>query len=222
MKKIIVALISFCFFGFSLGCSNNIVFVRALQQPKWPVHHGRTIGIVPVLEGKHGSDRNLTLELAATLSRHLKKSAYYSRAACSQTGSGEYIPGENGELIPATQTIDLQAHTLGTDLLFFVEVLGARVLIGIDRGGFGIGLGAGSAGGAFGTAMTTATDNWSVDCSIIISAILINSRTREILASRVEEFSIIRLYKVLLPSESAILSEMLAKAANHILSLIHI
>ncbi len=220
MKRLIALVLLLSALG--IGCSSNTVLVRALEPPKWPVHPARTIAVVAVVEDKQGQDAHLTRDLAAMLQNSLTMSAYYTKAKRSELLSGEFNPGKAGERIPVEQTIASQAEKLGTDLLLFVEILGAKVWIDLDRVSYGVGIGTVDRRTAFGTSIASGANYWNAESRILVSAILTASKTKTILASRADEHSSYRSYGAHLPSESGILQDMLKKITTRLLTYVDV
>ena len=123
MKKLALMLLVIC--GLAVGCAPSTVFVRALEPPKWDVYPYRSIGVVAVVENKHGLKAQLTRDLAAVLRSRLLKSAYYVEAAGYDLLEGNFEMAEGGERIPLQQTIAESAEETGTDIVLYVEVLDA-------------------------------------------------------------------------------------------------
>lgn len=212
MKKLIVLLVLISAVG--LGCSSNIVFVRALQAPKWPVEGSRSIAVIAVLEGKHGREAQLTRDLTAVISEMLKKSAFYTLVKSRELTVGEFERGKSGELIPLAQTVSEQTAELGVELLLFVEVLHSDMTTRIDsQVGYSVGFGTYRRHSAFGTSFGSGSSYWSVRAQMLTALALGHAGEKPVLAKTVQGHSFHRSFSDVLPSESDIFRQLLGRAS---------
>lgn len=211
MKKLIALLVLGAAAG--LGCSNNTVFVRALQAPKWPVEGARSIAVISVLEGKHGREAQLTRDLGAAITTMLKKSAYYTLVKSRELPAGEFERGTSGELVPVEPTISELLKELGVELLLFVEVLHSEMTTRIDSQiGYSVGFGTMHRHSAFGTSIGTGSSYWTVRAQMLAALALGRAGETPITAKTVRGHSFRRSFSDVLPSESDIFRQLVGRA----------
>jgi hypothetical protein len=209
--------------GLALGCSPNVIFVRALEAPKWPVSQHRTIGVAAIVEGKHGIEAQLTRDLAAILKEKLDRSAYYERAARQEVVAGDFEEGETGQRIPAKSTIAESAEEAGTGLLLYLEVLDAEM--GTTLGpsvGYGMGFGRSYGRTSMGIGFREESSCWNVQARMLISITLADAASGTILKSTVEGHSFYRSYSDMLPSESTVFGEILGRVTSRLLTYVDV
>jgi len=197
------------------GCTSSTVFVRILEEPKWPVESSRSIGVVAILEDKQGRNAHLTRDFAASVYNMLKQSAYYENVKKDELTEGSFNKGKTGENIPDESTLLQLSESLGTGLLLFIEVLDSKMWIDLgSRVGYSIGFGRRYGNSAFGTSFGSGSEYWNANARMLISISLADAEKKTILASTVEDHSFYRSYMDSLPSESDVFLHMLKQAAS--------
>jgi hypothetical protein len=211
------------FSAVGFGCSSSLVFVHALEPPKWPVAPNRSIGIVAVLENKRGTNAHLTRDLTLLLTDKLKKSAYYTKIATQDLTTGEFKIGKTGERLPLEATNRACSKKLGVELLLFVEILDSKMWTQLGaRVGYGVGFGRSYGHTAIGTSLSTGTNYWNAQARMLTAITLVRAKNNEILSSSVEGHSFHRTYADTLPSESDVFEKLVDWVSSRVLTYIDV